>query len=106
MKSVGEPKRHRSLLLLDLLHAALLRGLVGAPADEVRAVAETAGGEVVVFDLDDQLGGQRLPLGAALRRPPARPARRAAGEARGFDQVLQLRREPLALVGLDGGAEA
>ena len=45
-------------------------------------MAEAAAGDVVVADLDDQLGPQRLPFGGALGRPAARAAGRVAGEAR------------------------
>src|SRR4051812_32244309 len=68
-------QRRDLALLLDLLHRARARRLVGTPAEEFRAVTEAGASEVVVTNLDHQLGRQRLPLGAALGRPAARSAR-------------------------------
>ena len=51
------------------------RRLVGSPAQQPRAVPEALAAEVVVADLDHQLGLERLPL-AELGRPAARAARR------------------------------
>src|SRR4029079_12384739 len=78
------PKLGRQLLI-----GALLRVLVRPPADEAGAVAEAAAGDLVVANLDHQLGLERLPRHRALGVPPARPARRASGEARRLDQLLQ-----------------
>ena len=72
----------RAGLLLHLLEGALLRRLVGPPAQELGAVAEAAAGDVVVAHLDDELGPERHPFGRALGRPAARAAGRVAGEAR------------------------
>ena len=55
-------------------------------SEETTCRGGTASGEMIVRDLHHQLGLERLPLRAALRAPPARPARRAAGEARRLDQ--------------------
>ena len=51
----------------QLLDRALPRVLVGAPAQESRAVAEAAGGDLVVAHFDDELR-----LRAAAIRPCAR----------------------------------
>src|SRR3954447_6221706 len=72
-----------------LVHPALLRRLVGPPAQEFGAVAEAAAADMVVADLGDELGPQRLPLGAPRVAPAARPAGCVAGEARRLDQRLQ-----------------
>src|SRR6478609_12128774 len=65
----------------DLVHGALFRRLVGAPAEEAGAVAEAAAGEVVVFDFDDQFRSERFPFAGAFGAPAARAAGRLAGEA-------------------------
>src|SRR6058998_817836 len=77
----------------QLLERALLRVLVGAPADEAGAVAEAPTGDLVVADLDDQRGLQRLPLAGSLGVPAARPARGASGEARRLDQSFEVLRQ-------------
>lgn len=46
----------------DLLHRALLRVFVRAPSQKAGAVAEAAASEMIITDLDDQLGRQWLPL--------------------------------------------
>src|SRR2546428_6091143 len=76
-------------LRLHLRQKAWPRGLVGAPAEELGAVAEAAAGEVVVADFDDQLGRERLPLGAALGGPAAGPAGGLAGETGRPDERLE-----------------
>src|SRR3954468_19127298 len=53
------------LFQTDLLHPALKRRLVGTPAQEARAVAEAAAGDVVVAYLDDEGRLYRLPFGRA-----------------------------------------
>src|SRR5437763_12105380 len=81
----------------QLLERALLRVLVGAPADKAGAVAEAPTGDLVVTDLDDQRGLQRLPLAGSLGVPAARGARSASGEARRFDQSFEVLGEPRTL---------
>jgi hypothetical protein len=85
-----------------LIHPALFRRLVRAPAQEARRVAEAVAGHLVVLHLGDQIPAQRLPLRRAFCRPAARPAGRVAGEARRFDQRLQ----PLDQLGLVAGGRA
>ena len=46
---------------LELGVAAVLRRLVGAPAEEGGAVAEAAALQVVELHFDDELGAQRRP---------------------------------------------
>src|SRR5688500_14380019 len=96
----------RTRLPLDLLECALPRRLVGAPADELRAMAEPAAAHMIVAHLDDQLGPKRLPLPGPLRRPAARPARRIAGESRAAAERLELARQHLALAPVNGRREA
>ena len=62
----------------ELIECALLRILVGAPAQETGAVTEAPAGDLIVADFGDQRGLERLPFGRALGLPPARAARRAS----------------------------
>src|SRR5262245_22263628 len=62
-------------------------------------------GDVVIAYLNHELMAQRLPLAGALGRPPARPARRIAGEAGGPSQRLEPSRERFALLRRDRGGE-
>src|SRR5262245_17810888 len=55
----------------ELRVGAVGRLLVGAPAPEVRDVAEARALHVIVRDLDDELGTQRLPRQALARAPAA-----------------------------------
>src|SRR5437764_1122846 len=89
----------------QLLERALLRVLVGAPADEAGAVAEAPTGDLVVADLDDQHGFQRLPLAGSLGVPAARAARSASGEAGRLDQSFEVLGEPRAFGCRHGGGE-
>ena len=73
----------------DLIHGALPRRLVRAPAQQRAAVPEPAAAYLVVADLDDQLRRERLPFAGTLGAPAAGAARRAPGEARRFAQRLQ-----------------
>jgi hypothetical protein len=66
----------------ELVEAALVGGLVGAQADEAGAVAQTAAGDMVERDLDDEAGPDRGSLRRALARPAAGPSWLVAGEAR------------------------
>src|SRR5262249_39213204 len=61
----------------ELRVAALARGLVAAPAAELRGVAEARALHVVVADLDHELRAQRLPR-EVLALAPAAPR---AGDA-------------------------
>src|SRR5919112_5084123 len=63
--------------LLELVEPALLGRLVVAPAHDLRAVADAPVADVVVADLDDELGPQRDPFEVAA----VRPARRLAAAA-------------------------
>jgi hypothetical protein len=56
---------------LDLIEAALPGRLVGPPAQEVRAMAESIARDLIVFNLGHQLGLERLPVGRPLRAPSA-----------------------------------
>ena len=90
---------------LELRVGAVARRLVRPPAPELRGVAEARALHVVVGDLDDELGSQRLPrevlalAPAALRAGPALAAALRVGRAgpllpRMIDQrVLAVRRQ-------------
>src|SRR6188508_879416 len=60
--SGGSP---RGYLTFQLVDRAGPRVLVVAPAEDLRAVADPAGADVVEGDLDDELGSQRDPLKVA-----------------------------------------
>src|SRR5438045_3348901 len=83
-----------------LVHRALPRFLLRAPAKELRAVAEAALREIVVFDFADELRLHRLPLAGALGRPAARASGHAHFErvfaAQGLEPLRQLRAVVLA----------
>src|SRR5690242_20761150 len=86
------PKRRRRFALpphskspLHLLKRALLRLLVGPPAQELCAVAKAAAGKVIVLNFAHQLRRERFPFRRSLGCPTARPAGRIAGETRWFD---------------------
>src|SRR5690242_5090914 len=91
---------------LQLVDGALVGRLVRPPAQEAGAVTEAAAGDLVVADLGDQPGLERLPLGRARGRPAARPARRVAGEPWTADQFLQLCGQRRAVLGRDRGSKA
>src|SRR4051812_20681303 len=61
---------------------------------------------MVVLHFDDQLRLQRLPLGAALRAPAARTARRAARETRWLNQRLDDPRDLLTIRALEARRES
>src|SRR5579862_5932991 len=85
---------------------AVLRLLIGAPAQEFSAMAETTTGEVVVAHLANQLRLKRLPFHGAFGAPAAEPARSLAGKAgrcgQGFDNSLQF----MPLLGGEGGSKS
>jgi hypothetical protein len=68
-------------------------------------VAEAVAAEMVVADFDDELWLQRAPLRRTVGRPPARPARRIAGEAGLCDQRSSFASAP-AFLPLDRRGEA
>src|SRR5205085_9075112 len=75
------------------------------PADEPRAMAETASGEVIVTDFHHQLRLERLPFHRPLRAPPAQSTRGMARESRRLDQRLELFQQALSLVSFQPGAK-
>src|SRR5437773_10933544 len=88
--------RRRSL---QLVVAAVFRPLVRTPAHELRAVAEAVSLHVVVGNLDDALGPERLPAQVLAAVPAAGGAREALHLLVG----LLLRRRPVApRVALEG----
>ena len=76
----------------ELVELALGGRFVGSPAEELRAVAEAASGEVIELNFDDQLRPQRLPFHRPLGAPAARSAGSAAGETWSAHERFQLRR--------------
>src|SRR4051794_40616852 len=79
--------------LLQLIQRALPRRLVGPPAQDGGAVAETVAAEMIVADLDHQLGFQRAPLRGTFGGPAARAARGIPGKPRFCDQPYELCRQ-------------
>src|SRR3546814_14988827 len=92
-------------LRLELLHPALSRRLVRAPAQQAGSVPESIARDLVVGHFDDELRLQRLPLAASLGAPAAGAAGRTAREAGRRDQRLEsLRQLPPIGSGNGGGA--
>ena len=83
--------------LSHLAEQALPRRLVGAPAQDLRAVTDPSAALVVELDLDHQLGPQRDPLELLLVLPAARVAVAAL--------TRRKRREPLDQLTLLGGPQ-
>lgn len=98
-------RRRRKALLLQLLHPALVRALVRAPAQQARAVPEAVAADMVIRHFHHQLGTQRLIMLGPLRRPAARTARRTAGET-ATRQSLQPSRKPGLVLSRKGAAGA
>src|SRR4051794_36024977 len=74
----------------QLLHQALARLLVVAPAKEPRAVADAVAGDVVEGDLADELGPQPLPDELLVGLPAARLARALLVGPVGLEDAEQL----------------
>src|SRR5688572_3675148 len=85
--SVEQDERRR-LVACQLVHRALARWLVRAPAHEPGAVSKPPAGEMVVLHLDYQPGREWLPLGRALCAPPAWTTGRLTSEAGLPDQLF------------------
>src|SRR6185369_10532344 len=75
--------------LPELIELALSRRLVGPPAQDGGAVPKALAAEMIVANLDHEFWLQRTPFCRTLGRPPARPARRIAGEAGRRDQRFE-----------------
>src|SRR5438874_9554441 len=75
--------------MLHLVHRALARSFVRAPAQESCAVSKPAAGKVIIADFHDNFWRDWLPFGGALRAPTARSSRRVAGETGWFSQSLK-----------------
>src|SRR6202034_2548844 len=70
----AEPGAQGERWLAQLVVAALAWRLVLAPAQDLRAVADAPVADVVIADLDDELGAQLDPLEVAVCAPAARLA--------------------------------
>src|SRR3546814_11662834 len=93
-------------LRLELLHPALSRRLVRAPAQQAGSVPESIARDLVVGHFDDELRLQRLPLAASLGAPAAGAAGRTAREAGRRDQRLESLRQLRSIGAGNGGGEA
>src|ERR1700684_1297191 len=74
----------------ELVECALARGLILAPAPQLRAMADASGRDVVEVDLNDELGTQRHPLEVAVGAPAARISGAALTGLIGSEEVDQL----------------
>src|SRR5439155_20163706 len=81
--------RHCPTLLVELVHRARLRGLVLAPALNLRPVADAPVGDVIERDLDHQLGAQGDPFEVAPLGPAAGLAAPALAGLVGREDVDQ-----------------
>src|SRR3546814_3858607 len=93
-------------LRLELLHPALSRRLVRAPAQQAGSVPESIARDLVVGHFDDELRLQRLPLAASLGAPAAGAAGRTAREAGRRDQRLASLRQLRPIGAGSGGGDA
>src|SRR5688572_23774769 len=91
--------------MLDLVHRALARRLVGAIANDLRAMAETASREMIVGNLHDYLRIDRLPFAAPFRAPAAGTTRRIPGEARFLLQRFEFFGQRGSVACLEGRGE-
>src|SRR6266480_1697948 len=69
-----------------LIHCALARRFVRAPAQKSCAVPESAAGEMIVGNFNDNLWIDGLPFASALCAPATRSSRGVACESRWFLQ--------------------
>src|SRR5262249_34880724 len=92
--------------LLDLIVGARPGILVRPPPHEPSPVPESAAAPVVVADLDDEHGVERLPLSRPFRGPARRPSGGAPREAGRLHERLELLRQLGLLLGLEARAEA
>src|SRR5947207_9659276 len=84
-----EERHQLCFFLFDLIEPALLGRLIGAPAQEPRAMPKALAGEMIVTDLDHELRLERHPLAEPFCRPAAGAARCVAGKAGRPDQRFQ-----------------
>jgi hypothetical protein len=86
----SEEIKCRAILPLNLLHGAVVRIFVWAPAKEFGSVPESSAGEVIELHFHHQLGNDRLPFSRTIRAPSAGAAGRLSAEARLFHDRFQL----------------
>ena len=77
--------------MLQLIHRARLRCLVGTPAQDARTVPEPVPGHLIVQHFDDEFWPQGDPLALTTVVPATGTAGSFTREARCFDQRLELR---------------
>ncbi len=93
------------LFLRKLVHRALLRRFIRAPAQQFCAVAKAPPRNVVVAHLNDERRLERLPCRVLPRAPTTRPTRRFAGKTRRRDEVFELLRQRRSVGRCDAGRE-
>src|SRR5215204_1483635 len=94
------PTLPSAALLVQLIHGAVARVLVLAPAQDLRPVADALVARVVEGDFDDELRAQDHALELALAVPAARLAREALARLVGAEEGGEL---ALLLGGEAGG---
>src|SRR4029453_1180855 len=90
----------------QLLQRPLPRRLVLAPSNPRGAVAKAVAGDMVITDLDNELGPKRLPVARALGAPAARTAPCIAGKAGRLHEGLVKPGQLGPLGTRNGGGEA
>ena len=77
--------------MLQLIHGARLRCLIGTPAQDARTVPEAITRHLIVQDFDNELWPQGDPLALTTVVPATGTAGSFTREARCFNQRLELR---------------
>lgn len=89
--------------MLDLVHRALARVFVGAPAKKFCAVSKPAASEMVVRDFHGNFGRDWFPLASPLGAPAAWPSGRVPGEPGRFFQCFKFLRYRPAFRSFESG---
>ncbi len=90
----------------QLIHPALSRGLIRAPAQEPGAMTESASCDGVKGDFDNQFRTERLPGCRAFGTPATWSTGGVSSEAGRLNQCLEFGQKSPALFGLKARAEA
>ena len=79
--------------MLDLVHLALARRLVGTIADDLCSMPKSFASKMIVRDFDDDPRIDRFPFAGSFRAPTARTPGRVAGKSRRFPECFELFRQ-------------
>ena len=77
-----QERKRFALAVLHLVHRALARFFVHAPAKKPRAVPESPASKVVIGNFHDYFRSNRFPFTRAVRAPTARSSWSAASKSR------------------------